>query len=147
MKILRFVVFGAALGFASAQMEHRGDQAMGFSHEKTTHHFLLLSNGGAIQVEANDPNDDMSRDQIRKHLSHIAQMFADGNFDAPMLIHGQTPPGVATMQKLKKEIHYEYVQTDRGARVVITTNSDKALSAIHEFLRFQIKEHQTGDPS
>jgi len=38
------------------------------------------------------------------HLSHIAQMFADGNFQAPMLIHDQAPPGVPTLQRLKAAI-------------------------------------------
>src|SRR5947207_13339620 len=75
-------------------VDERGDHVMGFSHEKTTHHFLLYRDGGAIQVEANDARDAASRDQIRMHLSHIAKMFADGNFQAPMLIHGQAPPGV-----------------------------------------------------
>ena len=38
----------------SAMMK-RGDQAMGFSREKTTHHFRLFKDGGAIEVVANDP--------------------------------------------------------------------------------------------
>jgi len=59
--------------------------AMGFSHEKKTHHFRLFSDGGAIEVTVNSPQDTESRDQIRKHLGHIAQMFSNGIFDAPML--------------------------------------------------------------
>jgi hypothetical protein len=30
--------------------------------------------------------------------------------------------------------------------VVATTKDRKALAAIHEFLRFQIADHRTGDP-
>jgi hypothetical protein len=30
---------------------------MGFSHDKTTHHFRLYPDGGAIEVTADDPND------------------------------------------------------------------------------------------
>ena len=33
-----------------SEMMKRGDHAMGFSHEKTTHHFLLLTDGGGIEV-------------------------------------------------------------------------------------------------
>jgi len=33
-----------------ADVEKHGDQAMGFSHDKTTHHFRLYSDGGAIEV-------------------------------------------------------------------------------------------------
>ena len=73
-------------------VNHRGDREMGFSHEKTTYHFRLAKDGGAIEVTANDPNDTQSRDQIRQHLTHIAMMFSAGNFSAPMLIHDETPP-------------------------------------------------------
>ena len=48
------------------EVNHRGDREMGFSHEKTTHHFRLAKDGGAIEVTANDPNDTQSRDQIRQ---------------------------------------------------------------------------------
>ena len=72
-------------------------------------------------------------------------MFADGNFNAPMLIHDQTPPGVPVMQELKGEIKYNYEEINRGAAVRISTKNPTALKAIHEFLRFQIKEHKTGD--
>lgn len=128
-------------------MMNRGDQAMGFSHEKTTHHFRLSKDGGAIEVEANDAKDDTSRDQIRQHLSHIAKMFADGNFKIPMFIHDQTPPGVEIMQRHKGEIQYAFEETDHGARVRITTKNEDTRSAVHDFLRFQISEHKTGDPT
>ena len=127
-------------------MTERGDQAMGFSHTKATHHFRLLRDGGAIEIATNNAQDTATRDQIRMHLSHIAQMFADGNFNAPMFIHDQTPPGVPVMQRLKSEIKYEFAKTERGARVRITTSNKEALAAIQDFLRFQIKEHETGDP-
>jgi hypothetical protein len=126
-------------------VNERGDRVMGFDHEKTTHHFLLYTDGGAIEVAANSADDTESRDQIRKHLGHIARMFAEGNFKAPMLIHAQTPPGVEVMQRLKAAIKYEYEETERGARVRITSSDAEALAAVHDFLRFQIKDHQTGD--
>ncbi len=128
-----------------ADVDRRGDQVMGFDHEKTTHHFHLISDGGAIQVEANDPNDTASRDQIRKHLSHIAQMFAAGDFTAPMLIHAQNPPGVAVMKALKAEIQYRFEETESGAQIRVTTTNREALAAIYEFLRFQIRDHGTSD--
>lgn len=128
------------------RVDQSGDQTMGFSHEKTTHHFLLRRNGGVIQVEANSAGDKDSRDQIQKHLGYIAGMFAEGNFQAPMLVHGVTPPGTATMTRLKAEIHYEFESTTNGGRVVISTTNKEALAATHEFLRFQIKDHATGDP-
>lgn len=118
---------------------------MGFSQEKTSHHFLLLKDGGAIDVAANDSKDTASRDEIRQHLSHIAKMFSDGNFDVPMFIHGTTPPGVPTMKQLHEQIRYEFRETSSGARVRIRTANAQALEAVHSFLRFQIADHQTGD--
>ena len=128
------------------EMNMRGDKHMGFDHLKTTHHFLLANDGGAIQVEVNDDKDTKSRDQIRGHLRHITMMFSEGNFEVPMLVHEKTPPGSEVMQKLKGEITYAYKETERGALIQISTANTQALQAIHKFLKFQIKEHMTGDP-
>jgi hypothetical protein len=130
-----------------AGVDRRGDHVMGFDHEKTTHHFRLTGEGGAIEVTANDPGDAASRDAIRAHLAHIAKMFAAGDFDAPMLIHDRVPPGVPTLKRKRKAIHWVYEPTDAGGRVAISTSDAKARSAIHEFLRFQIEDHRTGDPT
>jgi hypothetical protein len=124
----------------------RGDQVMGFSHEKTIHHFRLTPDGGAIEALATNPSDATSREQIRIHLEHIAQMFHNGNFNAPMLIHAQTPPGVPTMKKLRKDIRYDVEQTPNGAQVKVSSRNPQAIAAIHDFLKFQIQDHQTGDP-
>jgi hypothetical protein len=139
----------AALIFAQdhhADVAQRGDKAMGFSHEKTTHHFRIYGNGGAIEVTANDPKDAESRDEIQMHLGHIAKMFAAGDFNVPMLVHDRIPPGAEKMSALKSEIKYTYEKMDRGGRVRIVTKNPEALAAVHEFLRFQITDHQTGDP-
>jgi hypothetical protein len=127
------------------EMNRRGNQAMGFDQMKTTHHFILTKDGGAIRVEANDAKDTQSRDQIRMHLHHIAMMFGEGNFETPMLVHGETPAGVDTMRRLKADIKYQYQETERGALVGISTANTEALDAVHDFLRYQIKEHKTGD--
>ena len=128
-----------------SDVEKHGDQAMGFPRYKTTHHFLLRSNGGAIEITANDPADQGNVSAIRGHLSHIAASFADGDFSTPMFIHDGLPPGVTTMKLLKAKIRYHYQEISSGARVRIESDDPVALAAIHDFLRFQISEHQTGD--
>jgi len=130
---------------ADEQMNKRGDHVMGFDHTKTTHHFRLQESGGSIEVTANTSDDIESSAQIKMHLKHIAAMFAEGNFNAPILIHDQTPPGVTVMKELKDEIKYNFEEIDRGAAVRISTKNPTALKAIHDFLRFQIKEHKTGN--
>lgn len=132
---------------AHAQMNERGEHAMGFSLTATTHHFLLKPDGGVIQVEANDPKDTSSQDKIRMHLRHIAKMFAGGDFDVPVFVHDTTPQGVPEMKRLRDKIKYSYSETPNGGRVVISTADPDALAAIHQFLRFQIQEHETGDPT
>jgi hypothetical protein len=114
---------------------------MGFDHQKTKHRFLLHPDGGSIEVTANEAHDAESRDLIRKHLGHIARMFAEGNFKAPMLIHERTPPGVTAMRRLRAKIRYDYEETERGAKVRIRTTDAEALAAVYEFLRFQIRDH------
>ena len=129
-----------------AQVDARGDKVMGFDHEKTTHHFLLSPSGGSIEVTANRADDRESRDAIRGHLAHIAKMFSDGDFEAPMLVHDRIPPGVEAMKVKKALIQWKYDEIENGARLVVSTKDPEALSAIHEFLRFQIADHRTGDP-
>src|SRR6516162_3772953 len=123
----------------------RGDHVMGFSHNATTHHFHLLKDGGEIVVTTNDPNGKSSIEEIRMHLMHIAKMFADGDFNAPMLIHDTNPPGVATMTRLKGQIQYEVSDIDRGAKLRVVTTSPDTTDAVHAFLLFQIVDHKTGD--
>jgi TusA-related sulfurtransferase len=120
---------------------------MGFSQTDTTHHFLLTANGGIIQVIANDSANHGTVDAIRNHMEHIAGSFAAGDFSIPHFVHNQQVPGVKVMKKQKAEIKYTAEQIPAGERVVITTNSATALRAVHDFLRFQIKDHQTGDPT
>lgn len=123
----------------------RGDDAMGFSHEKATHHFRLTAVGGAIEVTTNDPKETASEEQIRTHLSLIAKLFKEGDFSTPMFIHGEAPPGVNTMKQLKADISYTFETIERGARVRIATANAEGVDAIHAFLRYQIKDHKTGD--
>ncbi len=129
-----------------AALDHRGDQVMGFEHARTTHHFLLARDGGAIQVEVTDPKDGESLAQIRGHLTQVASAFAGGDFAMTRQVHDRTLPGTAEMARLKDSISYRYEETASGARVRITTSDPAALEAIHAFLRAQIEDHRTGDP-
>ena len=125
--------------------QHRADDGMGFSQAKTTHHFRLTADGGVISVEAHDAKDSESRDEIRMHLAHIAKAFGDGDFDIPIFVHDQVPPGVPVMKSRKHAIRYRFEESAQGGQVVISTSDQQALGAIHEFLAFQIREHKTGD--
>jgi hypothetical protein len=128
-----------------AEVEKHGDEAMGFPHDKTTHHFRLYSDGGAIEVTANDSKDSQNMQAIRSHLAHIATMSSNGEFSIPMFVHDQVPPGVPVMKDKRAEISYSFEELPTGGRVRIKTANPDALKAIHDFLRFQIEDHHTGD--
>jgi hypothetical protein len=50
------------------------------------------------------------------------------------------------MQQRKALIAYKYESIANGARVRIITRDTAANAAVREFLRYQIREHKTGDP-
>ena len=127
-------------------MNERGAMVMGFDQDKTVHHFYLYNDGGAIDIAVKDATDVTNRAAIRAHLPHIATMFGSGNFDAPMLVHdSKSVPGTAALKAHKGALSYTYVETPGGGRVDIVTGDPGALTALHEFLRYQIEEHQTKD--
>jgi len=136
----------AAQQHDNTTMNTRGNHVMGFDQDKTTHHFALTKTGGVIQVQANDSSDTASRDHIRMHLQHISKAFAGGDFTDPHEVHAETPPGVPVMKDRKDKISFRFESVANGGKVLIATEDPKALKAIHEYLRYQIREHKTGDP-
>jgi hypothetical protein len=128
-----------------ADVEKHGDEAMGFPHDATAHHFRLLSDGGAIEVTISDPKDVQNMQAIRSHLTHIVTMFSNGDFSIPMFVHSQIPPGVTEMKEKQGEIVYSFEELPGGGKVRISTKNHDALNAIHDFLNFQIEDHHTGD--
>jgi hypothetical protein len=152
MRIATVAVIAVIATAATAASQHqhsaaneRGAKVMGFDQQKTVHHFHLYTDGGAIDVGVRDPADRTNLDAIRSHLPHIAAMFGQGNFEAPMLVHETNVPGTLDMARLKERITFIYRMTPKGGRVDITTEDREALAAVHAFLRFQIDDHKTGD--
>jgi hypothetical protein len=114
------------------------------SHETTRHTFRLLEDGAAIELRALD-GEQPTVDQVRTHLRSIAGQFAKNDFGTPEFVHGRKPIGVAAIQRLHSSIAFRYEDVDRGGRVRMTTSNAEALAGLHEFMRFQIIEHRTGD--
>jgi hypothetical protein len=148
--VLAACLLGASLAPTAAEpqdhqhkqaLNERGKRFMGFDQEATSHHFVETRDGGRIEVTAKDPADAASISQIRQHLRHIARLFGDGDFSTPALVHDQKVPGVAAMKAAGKAISYTFEEVDRGALVRIVATTPAAVDAVHEFLRFQIKDH------
>jgi hypothetical protein len=126
-------------------VDTRGDTVMGFAKDRTEHRFRLLSDGGAIEVRSNDANDVESIRAVRKHLREIASEFTAGDFTKPGQIHARIPNGVPVMKQLASAVTYKYEELERGGRVRLSSEDERGVEAIHQFLRFQIADHRTGD--
>jgi hypothetical protein len=140
--ILAFAFFMMAQHSQHVDARH---DTFGMSHEVTHHNFRLFSDGGAIELRANDPADGATVAAIRAHLHHIAASLAKNDFSMPLFVHGHEPDGTATMKRLHDRISYRYEDVEAGGRVRVTTADPTALRAVHDFMKFQIKEHRTGD--
>jgi hypothetical protein len=131
---------------AADAVGHRHQEATGLPSDGIEHHFFLSAEGGAIRLEVKDARQTEERARVRAHLQEVARSFAAGDFSMPEHIHDQVPPGVATMKARRDAIHYTFTETPNGGSVAIATADPVALGAIHDFLRFQIGDHGTGDP-
>ena len=119
---------------------------MDFDQEKTVHHFRLAQDGGTIEIEVRRAADVALRDTVRMHLRHLSQELAAGNFDKPFATHNEIPDGVPDLIRLKGAIRYSFEIMTNGGRVRIRVRDREARDAVHAFLRYQIREHATGDP-
>lgn len=138
----------ASLGCAAAALsaQDRGTRAMGFDQQRTAHRFVLRPDGGEIRVDVKSTHDRANTSAIRAHLRQIAVDFAAGRFDAPLATHGEEPPGVETLRARAAAIRYRFEETRAGGVVTIRSSDPAAVAAVHDFLRYQIREHRTGDP-
>jgi hypothetical protein len=136
------LVFAVALAVQHAH----GQGGMNFDQTKTVHHFRLARDGGAIEIEVRRAGDVELRDTVRMHLRQIAREFTAGNFGKPLATHREMPDGVAEMIRLQGGITYRFENLKNGGRVRIDAAGGEARDAVHAFLRYQIREHATGDP-
>ena len=137
-------VLVAAFAFLGQHAHAPG--GMDFDQEKTVHHFRLAQDGGAIEIEVRTAGDVALRDTVRMHLRHLSEEFAAGAFDKPFATHGETPDGVPDMIRLAAGIGYSFESLKNGGRVRIRAAGQEARDAVHAFLKYQIREHATGDP-
>jgi hypothetical protein len=126
-----------------AEVDTRHDE-FGMPHDGVRHSFKLRSNGGVIELQSIE-TDAKTIAAIREHLRSVTKDFDAGNFEKPLFVHGKMPDGVDGMRQRRAAIAYSFHELERGGEIRIATKDAAALSAIHEFLRFQISDHRTGD--
>jgi hypothetical protein len=114
---------------------------MGVNQYTSTHRFDALPDGGRIELQR-DVDDSAGVERIRRHLEHIADAFASGDFSTPAFVHLSKVPGTEVMAASKDRIDYVYGELPRGAELRIVTTDTDALHAIHEFMAFQREHHR-----
>ena len=129
---------------AYAAMQSRGQGVMGVDQYTSRHVFEPLPDGGRIALQR-EVDDTAGALQIRRHLSEVAAAFARGDFSAPFLVHAQDVPGVPVMAAKRGAIRYTVRPLPRGGEIAITTRDTAAVTAVHQFLAFQRREHRAGE--
>jgi hypothetical protein len=123
-----------------AQVQARGQVAMGVDQYTSHHVFEPLPDGGRIVLQR-DSVDPAGTATIRAHMVTIAAAFAQGDFRLPGLVHDMTVPGTEVMAARRDRIHYSADTVPRGGELRIQSDDSVAVAAIHEFLAFQSMDH------
>lgn len=128
---------------AFAEVQARGQVAMGVDQYTSTHVFEPLPDGGRIVLrrEADDPE---GVAQIRRHMARIAAAFGAGDFRLPGLVHARDVPGTVVMRARRKSIIYTADTVPLGGQLRIRSTDTAAVRAVHEFLAFQRHDHRAG---
>jgi hypothetical protein len=79
--------------------------------------------------------------QIREHIKDIQNEFSKGNFTKPFFIHAQQLPGTKLMTEKKDLIKYSIRQMNNGSALLLTTNDEQLIGAIHQFVAFQTGQY------
>jgi hypothetical protein len=113
---------------------------MGVDQYTSAHVFEALPDGGRIVLQR-QADDSAGTVAIRAHMAVIAEQFRRGDFAIPGFVHAQGVPGTAVMAAQRARITYTADTLPRGGQVRITTTDPAAVTAVHEFLAFQRREH------
>jgi hypothetical protein len=126
-----------------AELQERGQVAMGVDQYIAVHQFDALPDGGRIELQHGD-DDPVAVATIRDHLLEIRTAFSGGDFTTPAFVHAQEVPGTAVMVARKDRIEYLYRDLPRGGEVRLVTSDPEALEAIRSFMAFQREDHRAG---
>ena len=133
--------------FTALQDRGASLQAMGVDQYTSTHRFDDLPDGGRIELQR-QVVDSAGVEQIRAHLRHIAEVFAQGDFRIPGFVHDTSRvPGTDVMRARRAGIEYEFAELPLGGEVRIRSTDAQAVQAIHTFLAFQRGDHRAGGHS
>lgn len=146
---MTYLLLAIFLQTAGCPMHHQHmvdarHDSFGMSHETTQHSFRLFADGGTIELRTLN-EDPKTAEAIQTHMREVTADFSRGDFEKPLFVHGVMPDGAERMKELGETISYSFEKLPDGGRIRITTKDADALTSVHEFLKFQIKDHGTKD--
>jgi hypothetical protein len=127
---------------AFVQVQTRGRLAMGVDQYSSTHSFEPLPDGGRITL-VRDSVDPAGVDRIRSHMAEIASAFSRGDFSVPGFVHDRPVPGTAIMAARRSRFSYLVDSVPHGGSLRLRSSDSVAVSAIHQFLAFQRRDHRS----
>ena len=126
---------------------NRVTKVTGFDSERVVRHFYLLKNGGAIEVVAKDPKDETTVKAVQTYLKKESDSWTKGNFENVNAMYGKLPEGTPELKKLRDSVTFAAVPEESGGVLRLLTVNPQAKSAIHEYLKYQIDQFKSGDPT
>lgn len=129
------------------EVDARFSRAMGVSLDKVTVHFYLVKNGGVMELLAKDPGDNSTVEALQKYLQNQKDLWEKGKETAVTDVHLRAPESAATMRRLRNDITFYAAKMDNGGVLRMFSINDQARTAIQDYMKFEIAEHNTGDPT
>jgi hypothetical protein len=126
----------------SMVMEH-GKQVMPFDQSQAMHMFLPSVSGGVVEIVVHDMNP-AQIELVRSHLLQEAAKFARGDYSDPAYIHGKAMPGLVQLESGFSRLSVHYFETPSGAAITLGSADQSLISAIHEWLAAQQRDHNSG---
>ena len=127
---------------ANMVMQH-GARVMPFDQSQAMHMFLPDSNGGVLEIVVHDMNQ-AQISLVRSHLLQEAAKFTSGNYSDPAYIHGKKMPGLDQLQSGALRVSVRYFETPTGAAITFSSTDRDMVSAIHQWLAAQQRDHNSG---
>lgn len=133
--------------FVDPALLSRVSKASGFDSERVNRHFYVLKNGGAVEITAKDSGDEATIKAIQTYLKKESDLWTKGNFETVTAVYGRPAEGTVQLKKLRDDVTFAVVPEENGAVIRMLTVNPTAKAAIHDYLRFQIDQLKTGDPT
>ena len=114
---------------------------------KIERHYWLLKNGGAIEIVCKAPCDSSTQTAIQSYLDSLSKAFEKGSFEPEFVGGANAPESLITLRKLRDEVTFQAASSDIGYSLRMLTVNPQARDAIYDFLRYEITNRKTGDPT